>query len=91
MAKFDGVRMQDLIEVQDPDPEGGLTLVFKKYLPDLMTTLVCIKCFAKVRKFQYFLRSQMGIGVAQNTIQSTIQRTIIPSQRLVSYQYSHWR
>ena len=29
MAKFDGVRMQDLIEVQDPDPEGGLTLVFK--------------------------------------------------------------
>lgn len=29
MAKFDGVRMQDLVEVQDPDPEGGLTLVFK--------------------------------------------------------------
>ena len=29
MTKFDGVRMQDLIEVQDPDPEGGLTLVFK--------------------------------------------------------------
>ena len=29
MVKFDGVRMQDLIEVQDPDPEGGLTLIFK--------------------------------------------------------------
>ena len=29
MAKFDGVRMQDLVEVQDPDSEGGLTLVFK--------------------------------------------------------------
>ena len=29
MVKFDGVRMQDLVEVQDPDPEGGLTLVFK--------------------------------------------------------------
>ena len=29
MAKFDGVRMQDLIEVKDPDEEGGLTLVFK--------------------------------------------------------------
>ena len=29
MAKFDGIRMQDLIEVQDPDEEGGLTLVFK--------------------------------------------------------------
>ncbi len=29
MAKFDGIRMQDIIEVQDPDPEGSLTLVFK--------------------------------------------------------------
>ena len=29
MAKFDGVRMQDLDEVKDPDEEGGLTLVFK--------------------------------------------------------------
>ena len=29
MVKFDSVRMQDLGEVQDPDPEGGLTLVFK--------------------------------------------------------------
>ena len=28
MAKFDGIRMQDLIEVKDPDEEGGLTLVF---------------------------------------------------------------
>ena len=29
MAKFDGVRMQDLVEVKDPDENGGLTLVFK--------------------------------------------------------------
>ena len=29
MVKFDSVRMQDLVEVQDPDAEGGLTLVFK--------------------------------------------------------------
>jgi|TARA_Y100000590_G_scaffold142168_1_gene163070 hypothetical protein len=29
MAKFDGVRMQDLVEVKDPDEEGGMTLVFK--------------------------------------------------------------
>ena len=29
MVKFDGIRMQDLIEVQGPDEEGGLTLVFK--------------------------------------------------------------
>jgi hypothetical protein len=29
MAKFDGVRMQDVVEVKDPDEDGGLTLVFK--------------------------------------------------------------
>ena len=29
MVKFDGIRMQDIIEVKDPDEEGGLTLVFK--------------------------------------------------------------
>ena len=29
MTKFDGVRMQDLVEVKDPDEDGGLTLVFK--------------------------------------------------------------
>lgn len=28
MVKFDGVRMQDLIKVEDPDSEGGITLVF---------------------------------------------------------------
>ena len=28
MAKFDGIRMQDLIEVKDPAEDGGLTLVF---------------------------------------------------------------
>ena len=30
MAKFDGVRMADLVEVQDPDKDGGITLVFKE-------------------------------------------------------------
>ncbi len=29
MAKFDGIRMADLTEVQDPDKDGGITLVFK--------------------------------------------------------------
>jgi hypothetical protein len=29
MAKYDGIRMQDVVEVKDPDEEGGLTLVFK--------------------------------------------------------------
>ena len=29
MAKFDGIRMQDLVQVKDPDEDGGLTLVFK--------------------------------------------------------------
>ena len=30
MVKFDGIRMQDLVEVKDPDEEGGVTLVFKE-------------------------------------------------------------
>jgi hypothetical protein len=29
MTKFDGIKMADLTEVQDPDKEGGITLVFK--------------------------------------------------------------
>ena len=28
MAKYDGIRMADLLEVQDPDKDGGVTLVF---------------------------------------------------------------
>jgi|TARA_B100000929_G_C15402123_1_gene384928 hypothetical protein len=28
MVKFDGIRMAELVEVQDPDKEGGITLVF---------------------------------------------------------------
>ena len=30
MAKFDGIRKADLVEVQDPDKDGGMTLVFKE-------------------------------------------------------------
>ena len=30
MTKFDGIRMTDLVEVQDPDKDGGITLVFKE-------------------------------------------------------------
>jgi len=30
MAKFDGIRMADLVEVQDPDKDGGISLVFKE-------------------------------------------------------------
>ena len=29
MAKFDSIRMADLTEVQDPDKDGGITLVLK--------------------------------------------------------------
>ena len=29
MVKFDSIRMADLTEVQDPDKDGGITLVFK--------------------------------------------------------------
>ena len=28
MAKFDGIKLADLVEVQDPDKDGGITLVF---------------------------------------------------------------
>ncbi len=28
MAKFDDIRMQDLVKVEDPDKDGGITLVF---------------------------------------------------------------
>ena len=30
MAKFVGIRMADLVEVKDPDKDGGITLVFKE-------------------------------------------------------------
>jgi hypothetical protein len=30
MAKFDSIKMQDLVEVKDPDNDGGVTLVFKE-------------------------------------------------------------
>jgi len=29
MVKFDGLRGQELLEVEDPDKEGGITLIFK--------------------------------------------------------------
>ncbi len=29
MAKYDGFRGQGLLEVEDPDKEGGITLIFK--------------------------------------------------------------
>ena len=30
MVKFDGIKMADLLEVQDPDKDGGITLEFKE-------------------------------------------------------------
>ena len=30
MGKFDSIKMQDLVEVKDPDADGGVTLVFKE-------------------------------------------------------------
>jgi len=34
LAKFDGIKMVDLVKVEDPDADGGLTLIFKddKYI-----------------------------------------------------------
>ena len=29
MAKFDGIRNRDLVKVEDPDADGGLTLIFQ--------------------------------------------------------------
>lgn len=29
MAKFDSIRMVELVKVEDPDKDGGITLVFK--------------------------------------------------------------
>ena len=30
MGKFNSIKMQDLVEVKDPDENGGITLVFKE-------------------------------------------------------------
>ena len=30
MGKFESIKMQDLVEVKDPDENGGITLVFKE-------------------------------------------------------------
>lgn len=29
MAKFDSIRNQDLVKIEDPDSDGGLTLIFQ--------------------------------------------------------------
>ena len=29
MGKFDSIKMVELVKVEDPDSEGGLTLIFK--------------------------------------------------------------
>jgi len=29
MGKYDSIRMVELVKVEDPDSEGGLTLIFK--------------------------------------------------------------
>ncbi len=29
MTKYDGLRGQELLEVEDPDKDGGITLIFK--------------------------------------------------------------
>ena len=30
MAKFDPIKMLELVKVEDPDPEGGMTLFFQE-------------------------------------------------------------
>ena len=37
MVKFDSVRMQDLIEVQDPDAEGGFRSIVARMLGEIGT------------------------------------------------------
>ncbi|MCH7966977.1 MAG: hypothetical protein IIB02_06115 [Thaumarchaeota archaeon] len=29
MGKFDSIKMVELVKIEDPDSEGGLTLIFK--------------------------------------------------------------
>jgi len=65
MAKFDGIRMADLVEVQDPDKDGGITLVFKedkflhvkvvdgKIVTESVPELLALKRFRKLKN--YFL------------------------------------
>jgi len=30
MAKFDEIKMLELVKVEDPDPQGGMTLIFQE-------------------------------------------------------------
>lgn len=30
MAKFDPIKMLELVKIEDPDPEGGMTLFFQE-------------------------------------------------------------
>lgn len=30
MAKFDSIKMLELVKVEDPDAEGGMTLIFQE-------------------------------------------------------------
>lgn len=30
MEKFDQIKMLELVKVEDPDPDGGLTLIFQE-------------------------------------------------------------
>ena len=38
MGKFDSIKMQDLVEVKDPDENGGVTLVFNENKSCLLYT-----------------------------------------------------
>jgi len=61
MTKFDGVRMADLVEVQAPDKDGGITLVFKedkflhvmvvdgKIVTESVPELLALKRFRKLK------------------------------------------
>ena len=32
MEKFDSIKMTELVKIEDPDPDGGLTMVFQNNL-----------------------------------------------------------
>ena len=65
MVKFDGIRLADLVEVQDPDKDGGVTLVFKedkflhiklvdgKIVTESVPEQLCLNRFRKLKN--YFL------------------------------------
>src|SRR3972149_931988 len=58
MAKYDGLRGQELLEVEEPDKEGGITLIFKDnrfiVTNSFMNKINCLIDFVNVRCIKIF-------------------------------------